>query len=312
VGLLRRKPDSTVAEIEREVADLEQRRTRLQSELQRCEPELAAVLRERRTQMVESDTDLSGREEVNRLRDRVDDLRDGLVEIGNKITAARGRLDQERDRIARQAEAERRTQQVDAAKQALAHFRAASERLIESLGPLSGVNLEVSGATDNARRMTGFVAVGAEAALVAATSYCAAVAAGTAAVVRVVKAEPIVTAPSPPTVERRLIYSHENIKWVEDGVTRTAGKWSQANPPASFAAKAVSLNLADDFYSARAERLREINGMPFSFPHPDQCIDLVTGQWPKLDTGEETAGSVEFVGPPRISTAVASAAREWR
>ena len=76
--------------------------------------------------------------------------------------------------------------------------------------------------------------------------------------------------------------------------------------PDAYAAKAISLNIADDFYAARAERLRKLHGMPFSFPHPDQCIDLVTGQWPK--PSEET-GLVEHVGPPQLGTAVI---REWR
>jgi hypothetical protein len=229
VAIFKRKSDSA-GEIEREIGTLEQRRAKLQDQLQQFETELAATVRERQARMVEIDADehVDDRERVIRLRDRVADLHDALAEIGNRITETRLRLTSERDRQARQTEADVRKRQIEAAKQALAHFRTASEQLISSLTPLSGVSCEVSGAADVAARFTGFVGTGAEAALVAAAGYVAAVAAGNLPVVRdPAKGEtkPAVAVPPPAPTERRLLYVHENVRWLEDGVVRTSGKW---------------------------------------------------------------------------------------
>jgi hypothetical protein len=162
-----------------------------------------------------------------------------------------------------------RKQQIARLSEALDHFRAASGQLIESLAPLSGVNLEIAGAADNARNLTGFVGVGVEAALVQARAYLAGVLAGSVPLV-MVEAKPIAVAPKPPAkpVERRLIYLHQHSKWTEpDGSIRYAHQWCQADVPVAVAKAAVARNLADYFNSPRAERLREVYGVVYGLPH---------------------------------------------
>jgi hypothetical protein len=301
MGLLSRKP--ALSEIECQRENLLHRKAALEAQRVAAERRLDEAVANRRTQLLESDLDngQSAKNIVGRLRDEKDAITDALAAIDLKLTDVEQRLRQDADRSAREKASERCQEQIAAARLVADRFATALEEATTVMQGLTNLSLTANTTASSLKIFGDQLRLGIAQGIAESENYRVRMLAGNVPVVG--EAKPVVTVPVPPApvVARRLIYLHENAKWIENGVTRTAGKWSQANPPEEFAAKAISLGVADDFHAARAEKLREIHGMPFSFPHPSQCVCLETGQWPAPDNGEETAAAaIEYVGAPTV------------
>jgi hypothetical protein len=305
----KRKPDSD-AELER----LRHRRRLLDQQRSAAEQRLAEAIAERRTRLVESDLDngQAPKAVTGRLRDEADAITDALATIDRKIAEVEERLAAERVAAERQAEAERRRVQIEAARRASTEFAATAERLIAELQLLIPTSMQVGAAAANVKYFVGQLAIGTEAGLAEAAVYCQRVLAGNVMIAGTPpppKPEP----PPPAPVERMLVYLLTDGMWPEpDGSMRYACQYGQASPPVDVARRAIAANLADPFDSPRSVRLREINGMPFSVPHPSSCTNLLTGEQPQPEGDNGTsAAPAEYFGPPMVGVAVA-ASRQWR
>jgi hypothetical protein len=308
MGLLRRKSGNGID-------DLRARKAALAATLTKVEADLSAAIDERRRTLCAGD-DGQPLPAVTELMDRRDGLTDAIREIDGKIAAAEAEAAAERDRVTRQAEAELRSKQIESAREALAHFRAASGQLIEALAPLCPVNVEVAGAANNARNLPGFVAVGVESALAAARNYCAAVAAGAP----IVGSPPAIVAaskPVAPPIERVRCMLYQNGKWREpDGSVKACARHGIADLPRDLAMRCIAAGLAVREDSDMYKRLRATDseagyGQAWGAPSPDYCLDLDNPDAPKPQAEQTAASAPEYVGTPRHGVATISAVG-WR
>jgi hypothetical protein len=313
MGLLKRKNDSPIADAERaQLTTLRERRASLTTRLVATESDLSGAIDARRRQLLED----SGEPILNitELMDARDALTDAIREIDGKIAATEAKVLAERDRQEREAEAAKRRKQVEQVREALKAHQASGAQLAEALAPLVPVNIEIAGATSNAKIWLDGITVAVEQAIATAGGYIARVAAGNTAII----GAPIQVAPkpAPPLIVDRLpIMVLQHSKWWEDGEVKTAPKNGCCSPPRAIAEKVISLNLAIAQNSSRYLRLREIDqgegyGQYWSPIPASDCLDLQTLEPPK-PPAEQTVPT-EYVGAPMTGTAVAAPVREWR
>jgi hypothetical protein len=317
MGLFRAK--NGVADAEKEIDGLKTRRKALLAQHQTATAALARAKEDRRTRLLESDLDAAGadREKVKglvlRLADELDAVADALATVDGKLADAEGKLLAERERGKRDAERQRRQEQLDAARAARNEFKEVAARMVEALAPLTSVGVMSAAAHTNLAYLAGELDKGLTAAFDEVAQYISMVSAGTVEI----KIEPPVphAPPSAPAIERMPIFLRAPSRWREaDGEVVTAGPHCTVSPPVDVARAALQFNHAVEVDSETARALRAQMDPDYGWWAADRCCDLTQpapapGQ-PEVHVSEPARHS-EFAPPagPYAGAAMVGPAR---
>jgi hypothetical protein len=294
MALFTKNSNNPIATIERELAQLGERKAVIEERLAEVRTALQAAHDARRATLLDADLSdaeaIAGRDRACRdAEDKLTGLEDALAAIKDKVADAETRLAAERDRIAREADAREIDAAIDAVKARADELGTAGAALIKALEDLApripGINPNF---VPHMRSLLADLPTAARLLAADGAAHATQVRAGGATIHR---PPPPPEPPAPaPEVERRRLYVFQNSKWTEpDGSIKTARQYSEAHVPAAIAERAITSNLACDFLSDRAARLRECYGLLTGPALAQDCVDL------------------EYAGPPSgvIAEAVA-------
>ena len=310
--LSRRKPETPLAALEREVSDLVARRVALEGKLAETNGALREALDQRRQSLLDSDLDdatAAARRDllVRDGRDRVEALGDALAQLGTKIADAEQRLGELRDRAERE-------QIAAAVRAATAELETARAEFNEVAVKLVGMMQAVAACTANVQpdllpQISAFiiseVPTAVDGLIGHARAYAAQTESGHAPIHRPA-APPPAELPEP-AIERMRVYTLVALRWKEREQVRTAARYTYAEPPRALAERAIGRNLADLPDSDRAKNLIQSFGLIHSPAHPDDCADLESldqpapaeSSSPTFSRPQLPEGMQERIGPAR-------------
>jgi predicted nucleic acid-binding Zn-ribbon protein len=257
MALLRRKSETPVATLERDLSNLTTRREALSQKLATARTALAIASNERRMAMLDADLDdetaATRRDSfVRDARDQVEALADAVVEINSRISDAETKLASARDHAER--------------AELAAGVRADADVLHDSALELAAVGIKVEAALnaiasrvplapDFVPRVCAYLHDLPEAvdqAVGTAAEYANQISGG-APIHRAAPAP--APAPVVEPIERMQIYTLQNLSWREGAQTFTRPRYAWATPPRHLAIAACERNLADVPGSVRTEKL---------------------------------------------------------
>jgi hypothetical protein len=276
MALLRRKSETPVATLERELSDLTSRRDVLDQKLAAAAGELAQAFDQRRQALLDlSDEVAAARRDAacRAAQDKHSSLVDALSAIGGKIADVQTLLIAARDRVEREELARVIQSDADALAAAAATFADAGAKIVPLMEGLAarlpGVALDF---VPRVGMLVGELPIALNELISSARAFVAQMESGSAPLHRPAPPAPM---PEPvPEIERLRIYTLANLKWCERGQVMTAPRYAWATPPRAVSETAIARNLADLPGHERTERLIAGFGVHNGPVPGDMCVDL--------------------------------------
>jgi hypothetical protein len=315
MNFLGRIPKDGVSTIQGEIDELRARKKMLGKQLETAEASLSKAIDDRRRQLLESDLDKTNGQPikniVGRLRDERDAVTDALDSIAVKLAEAEQRLVAERDKAARDAERQRRQEQLDHVRLSIEAYQGALTRLIESLEPLRGAALSIASILDSLKYLSPQIQTGLKIGVADIGAYIEQMLVGRLPIAP--EAAPAaVPKPLPPPMQRQVVFLRHAAKWVEDGEIKTSGPHTTPALPAEVARLALEYDHAVAMDSPTAAGLRAQKDPDYAFWDPSRCVDLMK---PKPAPQSHEIGTMRPVvhsvaaRAPQIGTAYAAPVR---